>query len=94
MAQRQINKGFVHFFKLCTGKTAMHKDQQNKKTCNQFCKPITGLFSTQKCSCQRVINSDTCTYFIAANYSSICGFWRYAVGFIPVSLRKVLLKWN
>ena len=30
MAQRQINKGFVHFFKLCTGKTAMHKDQQNK----------------------------------------------------------------
>lgn len=41
----------------------MHKDQQNKKTCNQFCKPITGLFSTKKCSCQRVINSDTCTYF-------------------------------
>lgn len=48
MAQRQINKGFVHFFKLCAGKTAMHKDQQNKKTCNQFCKPITGLFSTKK----------------------------------------------
>ena len=30
MAQRQINKGFVHFFKLCTGKTAMHKDHQTK----------------------------------------------------------------